>query len=354
MELPCFSFIVFLLLSCFATSSQRAISFSSLQRTLILTTSPSQGQDSSNKTIKVKLCYAPISQVDRVWRKTVDSLEKDKTCQFKIVAKPYSLSNNCFTWTTERDIPTTTYFVRAYAYNSAGKEVAFGQSTDAHKTINLFEIRATSGCHTLIDIAAACISAFSTVSLLDSSTWRREKPNQSSKDDDRKHLNPSKWGVQNLSHGNGTSWFLLYSFPSSFLFRNLFPGCYKLLFPTKNTYSHYFSFPRARVWRKTVDSLEKDKTCQFKIVAKPYSLSNNCFTWTTERDIPTTTYFVRAYAYNSAGKEVAFGQSTDAHKTINLFEIRATSGCHTLIDIAAACISAFSTVSLFGFLYLEK
>ncbi|KAI5665101.1 hypothetical protein M9H77_24424 [Catharanthus roseus] len=113
----------------------------------------------------VKLCYAPISQVDRVWRKTVDSLEKDKTCQFKIVAKPYSLSNNCFTWTIERDVPTTTYFVRAYAYNSADKEVAFGQSTDAHKTINLFEIRATSGCHTLIDIAAACFSAFSTMSL---------------------------------------------------------------------------------------------------------------------------------------------------------------------------------------------
>ncbi|KAI5665103.1 hypothetical protein M9H77_24426 [Catharanthus roseus] len=188
MELPGFSFIVFLLLSCFATSSQGAISFSSLQRTRILTTSPSQGQvlkagedkitvtwsynttyqqatDSSYKRIKVKLCYAPISQVDRVWRKILDSLEKDKTCQFKIVAKPYSLSNNCFTWTTERDIPTTTYIVRAYSYNSAGKEVAFGQSTDAHKTINLFEIRATSGCHTIIDIAAACLSAFSTVSL---------------------------------------------------------------------------------------------------------------------------------------------------------------------------------------------
>ncbi|KAI5665107.1 hypothetical protein M9H77_24430 [Catharanthus roseus] len=140
MELPGFSFIVFLLLSCFATSSQGAISFSSLQRTLIFTTSPSQGQvtwsynttcqqatDSSYQTIKVKLCYAPISQVDRVWRKTVDSLEKGKTCQFKILAKPYSPSNNCFTWTIERDIPTATYFVRAYAYNSVDKEVAFGQ-----------------------------------------------------------------------------------------------------------------------------------------------------------------------------------------------------------------------------------
>ncbi|KAI5665096.1 hypothetical protein M9H77_24419 [Catharanthus roseus] len=188
MELPGFSFIVFLLLSCFATSSHGAVSFSSLQRTLILTASPSQGQvlkagedkitvtwsynttfpqgtDSSYKTIKVKLCYAPISQVDRAWRKTVDSLDKDKTCQFKIVAKPYSPSNNTFTWTIEQDIPTGTYFVRAYAYNSADEEAAFGQSTDAHKTINLFEIQAISGRHTSIDIAAACFSAFSIVSL---------------------------------------------------------------------------------------------------------------------------------------------------------------------------------------------
>ncbi|KAI5665106.1 hypothetical protein M9H77_24429 [Catharanthus roseus] len=167
MELPGFSFIGFLLLSYFATSSQGAISFLSQQRTLILTTSLSQGQgtDSSYKTIKVKLCYAPINQVDRVWRKTVDSLEKEKICQFKIVAKPYSPSKNSFTWTRERDIPTATYFVRAYAYNSVDKEVDFGQSTDAHKIINLFEIRATSDCHTLIEIAAACLSTFCIVSL---------------------------------------------------------------------------------------------------------------------------------------------------------------------------------------------
>ncbi|KAI5665105.1 hypothetical protein M9H77_24428 [Catharanthus roseus] len=50
-------------------SSHGAISFSSLQRTLILTASPSQGQDSSYKIIKVKLCYEPISQVDRAWKK---------------------------------------------------------------------------------------------------------------------------------------------------------------------------------------------------------------------------------------------------------------------------------------------
>ncbi|GFZ11999.1 nitrate transmembrane transporter [Actinidia rufa] len=123
------------------------------------------GTDSAYKTVKVKLCYAPVSQVDRAWRKTVDNLDKDKTCQFKVVAKPYGPSNNSFTWTVEKDIPTATYFVRAYAYNSNGDEAAFGQTTDAHKTTNLFEIQAITGRHMSLDIASVCFSAFSIVSL---------------------------------------------------------------------------------------------------------------------------------------------------------------------------------------------
>lgn len=128
-------------------------------------TSPS-GTDSTYKTVKVKLCYAPISQVDRSWRKTVDDLKKDKSCQFNIVTKPYSASNNTFTYTVERNIPTATYFVRAYAFNSAGEEVAYGQTTDAHKTTNLFDIQGITGRHASLDIASICFSAFSVVSLV--------------------------------------------------------------------------------------------------------------------------------------------------------------------------------------------
>ncbi|KAL3512706.1 hypothetical protein ACH5RR_025423 [Cinchona calisaya] len=179
--------LALLVLSCLAASSN-GVTFSSLQKTLIVTASPTQGQvlkagedqitvtwsynntfatgtDSTYKTIKVKLCYAPISQVDRAWRKTVDNLAKDKSCQFNIVAKPYSPSNNTSTWTVERDIPTATYFVRAYAFDSAGEYVGYGQSTDAHKTTNLFEIQAISGRHVSIDIASICFSAFSVLSL---------------------------------------------------------------------------------------------------------------------------------------------------------------------------------------------
>jgi hypothetical protein len=127
------------------------------------------GTDSAYKTIKVKLCYAPISQVDRAWRKTVDNMAKDKTCQFQIVAKPYDASNKTvqsFELTVERDVPSATYFVRAYAYNSEDVVVAYGQTTNAHKTTNLFEIQSITGRHMSLDIAAICFSGFSVLSLV--------------------------------------------------------------------------------------------------------------------------------------------------------------------------------------------
>lgn len=123
------------------------------------------GTDSSYKTVKFKLCYAAVSQQDRAWRRTEDHLNKDKTCQHHIVTKPYSSSNTTFTWTVERDVPTATYFVRAYVYNSADQEIAYGQTTDAHKTTNLFNVQAISGRHVSLDIASICFSAFSVVSL---------------------------------------------------------------------------------------------------------------------------------------------------------------------------------------------
>lgn len=104
-----------------------------------------------------------------------------------------------------------------------------------------------------------------------------------------------------------------------------------------------------------MDNLAKDKTCQFKIVTKPYNpATNNTFTWTVEKDIPTATYFVRAYAFNAEDHEVAYGQSTDTHKTTNLFEVQAVTGRHITLDIVSVCFSAFSIVSLLGFFLLEK
>lgn len=121
--------------------------------------------DSNYKRVKVKLCYAPISQVDRGWRKSDDNLKKDKSCKYNIVTMPYNSLNNNFTWTVNKDVPTATYFIRAYVYDSAGEEVAYGQTTDSHKKTNLFQILAITGRHVTLDICAACFSTFSIISL---------------------------------------------------------------------------------------------------------------------------------------------------------------------------------------------
>lgn len=123
------------------------------------------GRDSDYKSVKLLLCYAPISQKDRAWRKTEDHLKKDKTCQFKIVTMPYKSSNNNYNWTIERDIPTGTYFVRAYVLNANGEEIDYGQNTDDKKVDKLFDVQAISGRHATLDICSVVFSVFSVVAL---------------------------------------------------------------------------------------------------------------------------------------------------------------------------------------------
>lgn len=103
-----------------------------------------------------------------------------------------------------------------------------------------------------------------------------------------------------------------------------------------------------------MDELDRDKTCQHKIISMPYDASNKTFEVLVERDVPRATYFVRAYAFDSNDKEVAYGQTTNANKSSNLFEVHAISGRHVTLDIVSICFSAFSVVSLFVFFYIEK
>ena len=119
--------------------------------------------------IKVKLCYAPASQVDRPWRKTENELFKDKSCPHKISSWSYDpamKTAQSFDYTLERDIPTGTYYVRAYAVDAIDHEVAFGQSTNEAKTTNLFSVQSISGRHKSLDIASVCFSVFSVVALV--------------------------------------------------------------------------------------------------------------------------------------------------------------------------------------------
>ncbi|KAG2247647.1 hypothetical protein Bca52824_087275 [Brassica carinata] len=120
-------------------------------------------------TIKVNLCYAPVSQVDRPWRRTENELFKDKTFPHKIITRAYNKSSQSFKYTLDRDIPTGTYFVHTLQENSVDAkdhEVAFGQSTNEAKTTNLFSVQAISGRHKSLDIASVCFSVFSVLALL--------------------------------------------------------------------------------------------------------------------------------------------------------------------------------------------
>jgi hypothetical protein len=112
--------------------------------------------------VKVNLCYAPVSQKDRGWRKSDDDLSKDKACQFKVTQQAYAAgAPGSFVYTVAKDIPSGSYYVRAYALDASGKQVAYGQTGPNAA----FDIAGITGIHASIKVAAGVFSAFSVVSL---------------------------------------------------------------------------------------------------------------------------------------------------------------------------------------------
>ncbi|CAM0945418.1 unnamed protein product [Alopecurus aequalis] len=156
--------------------------FSALHPDLTVTASPTSGQvlhggedeitvtwslnttrpdvtDAAYKNVKVSLCYAPVSQKEREWRKTHDDLKKDKTCQFKITQQVYVPAGGNVTYRVALEIPTASYFVRAYALDASGTQVAYGQ------TATVFNVVSITGVTTSIKVAAGVFSTFSIASL---------------------------------------------------------------------------------------------------------------------------------------------------------------------------------------------
>ncbi|TVU29417.1 hypothetical protein EJB05_20982, partial [Eragrostis curvula] len=113
-------------------------------------------------TVKVELCYAPVSRKDRGWRKADDDLSKDKSCQFKVTDQEYETGTGSFVYHVARDIPSASYFVRAYVLDGSGKYVGYGQTDAANGD---FEVAGITGITTPIKVAAGVFSAFSVVSL---------------------------------------------------------------------------------------------------------------------------------------------------------------------------------------------
>ncbi|KAF3338007.1 high-affinity nitrate transporter-activating protein 2.1-like protein [Carex littledalei] len=165
-----------------------AVLLSQLPKTLIVTASAKEGEvlhagkdkitvtwalneslgastADSYKTVKVQLCYAPISQKDRKWRKTNDLLKKDKTCQFDVIKTAYPGSGK-HEYLVDREVPSASYFVRAYVLDASNTQVAFGQTTDKDKMTNIFTIVGISGRTVGIEISAGVFSAFSVAALI--------------------------------------------------------------------------------------------------------------------------------------------------------------------------------------------
>lgn len=127
-----------------------------------LNTTEPAGADAAYKNVKVNLCYAPVSQKDRGWRKSDDDLSKDKACQFKVTQQAYAAgAPGSFVYTVAKDIPSGSYYVRAYALDASGTQVAYGQTGPNAA----FDIAGITGIHASIKVAAGVFSAFSVVSL---------------------------------------------------------------------------------------------------------------------------------------------------------------------------------------------
>ncbi|KAI3726999.1 hypothetical protein L1987_66806 [Smallanthus sonchifolius] len=336
--------------------------------------------DSNYTTVEAKLCYAPVSQTGRDDRKTDDNLDFDKTCPIDITDAPYKRSNNTFTWAIPKNTTSATYFVRVYAVKANKHETAYGQTTDANKTTNLFQIDGVVSVQK--DSAAWPVIGnsfgYGYALLLMLILILFKKVNSSSSSSMEV---PAGFLVFSLllSCFVATSYGVYFSSLKETLMLTASPKTGQVLKAGEDKITVTWRFNRTlpagtdaayktikvklcyapisqkdRSWRKTVDLLKKDKTCPHKIVARPYAASNNSFTWTVERDIPSGVYFVRAFAFNAQEEQVAYGQTTDAHKSTNLFEIQAITGRHVSLDIASICFSAFSIVSLAGFFYMEK
>ncbi|KAJ9568307.1 hypothetical protein OSB04_004273 [Centaurea solstitialis] len=393
--------LLLFLLSCLATTSYaHNVHLSALNQSLIVstTTAPNKvlkigldqvtitwsyndtlprSADTNYTTVEVKLCYAPVSQSGRDDRKTDDSLDNDKTCPFDITDEPYKRSNNSYVWTIPSDIPTATYFVRVYVINAKNHEIAYGQSTNSVKASNLFQIEGVADDQVQASASQPMLGSFFGYGVNDTTSLTL-----CLRDQGLALVNPWSSGFCNqekcmkyVSTGYGVTFSSLQrslvvtasttnnqvlkagedNITVTWGLNQTFPAGTDSAYKTVKVKLCYAPISQKdRSWRKTVDEMKKDKTCQHKIVSRPYSASNNSFSWTILRDVPSATYFVRAYAFNADGHEVAFGQSTNAQKATNLIEVQAITGRHVSLDIASVCFSAFSVVALAGFFYMEK
>lgn len=114
--------------------------------------------------VQTKLCFAKASQVDRVWRKTDDDLKKDKSCLYEIGVAEYTPAGAASNVLLPTFVPRGKYFVRAYAMDASGLQVAYGQSSP-DKVASVFPVIPISGRSTTMNAAVAVLSVLSVTCL---------------------------------------------------------------------------------------------------------------------------------------------------------------------------------------------
>ncbi|XP_020166199.1 probable high-affinity nitrate transporter-activating protein 2.2 [Aegilops tauschii subsp. strangulata] len=170
--------LLVVVLAAVCCASAGAVAYlSKLPVTLDVTASPSPGQGATiisyvyalfltrmkkYSNSKSNQNYAPLSQREHESRKTHENLDKDKTCQYKVTEQPYTGAGGKVEYRVALDIPTATYYVRAYALDASGTQVAYGQTLRT-ATFNIVSIR---GINTSIKVASGVFSTFSAVSLV--------------------------------------------------------------------------------------------------------------------------------------------------------------------------------------------
>ncbi|EAZ31107.1 hypothetical protein OsJ_15203 [Oryza sativa Japonica Group] len=113
------------------------------------------------KAVKVTLCYAPASQVGRGWRKAPRRPEQGQgRVSSRSPQQPYDGAGK-FEYTVARDVPTASYYVRAYALDASGARVAYGETAPSAS----FAVAGITGVTASIEVAAGVLSAFSVAAL---------------------------------------------------------------------------------------------------------------------------------------------------------------------------------------------
>ncbi|GFZ07852.1 nitrate transmembrane transporter [Actinidia rufa] len=169
-------FLLASLVLSFLAETCYGVTFSSLQRTLVVTSSPKAGEvlKAGQDQLTVTWSYNQTfpAGTDSAYKTT-----RTRPASSKSSPSPTAPLTTPSLGPLRRTYPPRLTFVRAYVYNSNGDQAAFGQTTNTQKTTNLFEIQAITGRHVSLDIASVCFSAFSIVSLFGFFYMEKRKAN---------------------------------------------------------------------------------------------------------------------------------------------------------------------------------